>query len=197
MESGSKICDDELGKREGGYAAIFNHGGTVTAKAGSSIEGIDGRAIYADNGGVTTFAGSIKNITSSEAVKSAEDAGVAYYGSGNTVFTLASGGLIENIKSHDGTAADSALHLIGCTFKTEKDSSIQNLRVGVADMNGATVDLAGSLTNCDAKDVFFRLRGTQGTFTLQKTGSITKCKCRYGIDLFKWRSTYRYNCGNY
>ena len=175
MESGSKICDDELGKREGGYAAIFNHGGTVTAKAGSSIEGIDGRAIYADNGGVTTFAGSIKNITSSEAVKSAEDAGVAYYGSGNTVFTLASGGLIENIKSHDGTAADSALHLIGCTFKTEKDSSIQNLRVGVADMNGATVDLAGSLTNCDAKDVFFRLRGTQGTFTLQKTGSITKC----------------------
>ena len=175
MESGSKICDDNTGSRQGGYAAIFNHGGTVEAETGSSIESIDGRAIYADNGGVTTFAGSIKNITSSEAVKQAADAGVAYYGSGNTVFTLASGGLIEDIKSHDGTAADSALHLIGCTFKTEKDSSIQNLSVGVADMDGATVDLAGSLTNCDAKDVFFRLRGTQGTFTLQKTGSITKC----------------------
>ncbi len=175
MKSGSKICDDGTDSRQGGYAAIFNHGGTVEAETGSSIESIDGRAIYADNAGVTTFAGTIKEITSSEAVESAGDAGVAYYGSGSTVFTLASGGLIEDIKSHDGTAADSALHLIGCTFKTEKDSLMQNLSVGVADMNGATVDLAGSLTNCNAKDVFFRLRGTQGTFTLQKTGSITKC----------------------
>lgn len=175
MKSGSKICDDNPSSRQGGYAAIFNHGGTVEAETGSSIENIDGRAIYADNAGVTTFAGSIKEITSSEAVKSAGDAGVAYYGSGNTVFTLASGGSIEAIKSHDGTAADSALHLIGCTFKTEKGSYIQDLSVGIADMNGATVDLAGLITNCEAKDVFFRLRGTQGTFILRETGSIIEC----------------------
>ena len=175
LKSGSKICDDQLGKREGGYAAIFNHGGTVQAEKNSTVENIDGRAIYADNGGVTKFAGTIKDITSNEVVKQPGDAGTAYYGDGNTVFTLASGGSIENIKSHDGTAADSALHLIGCTFKTEKDSHIKNLSVGVADMNGATVDIAGAVTECSAKDVFFRMRGTQGTFTLQKTGSITKC----------------------
>ena len=175
MKSGSKICDDGSQKRAGGYAAIFNHGGTVQAEESSSIEDIDGRAIYADNAGVTTFAGSIKNITSSEAVKNPEDAGVVYYGRENTMFTLASGGIIENINSHDGTAADSALHLYGCTFKTERDSEIRDLNVGIADMDGATVDLAGSITNGNAKDVFFRLRGTQGTFTLRETGSITKC----------------------
>ena len=175
MKSGSKICDDELGEREGGYAAVFNHGGTFTMESGASIDSIDGRAIYADNAGVTTVAGSIKNITSSDVVKNEGDAGVAYFGDGNTKFTLASGGVIEDIKSHNNTAADSALHLIGCTFITEKDSLIQNLSVGIADMNGATVDIAGSITNCNAKDVFFRLRGTQGTFILQQTGSITKC----------------------
>lgn len=180
MKSGSKICDDAV-NRQGGYAAIYNHGGTVQAENGSSIEGIDGRAIYADNAGVTTFAGTIKDITSSEVVKQPGDAGTAYYGDGNTVFTLASGGSIESIKSHDGTAADSALHLIGCTFKTEKDSNIRDLSVGIADMNGATVDIAGAVTECSAKDVFFRMRGTQGTFTLQKTGSITKCDADTGL----------------
>ena len=54
MKSGSKICDDELGEREGGYAAVFNHGGTFTMESGASIDSIDGRAIYADNAGVTT-----------------------------------------------------------------------------------------------------------------------------------------------
>ena len=176
MKSGSKICDDKLNEREGGYAAIFNHGGTVNAETGSSIESIDGRAIYADNGGVTTFAGSIKEITSSEAVKQAGDAGVAYYGDGHTVFTLASGGSIEAIHSHDNSGADSVLHLIGCTFKTDRGSEIRNIEiVGIADMNGATVDLAGSISNCSAKDVFFRMRGTEGTFILRETGSITKC----------------------
>lgn len=180
MKSGSKICDDGSQKRAGGYAAVFNHGGTVQAEEGSSIEEIDGRAIYADNAGVTTFAGSIKNITSSESVKEAVDAGVAYYGSGNTVFTLASGGVIENINSHDGNKADSALHLIGGIFKTEQDSKICKLGVSAADMNGATVDLAGSIVDCQAGtiltgDVFFRMRGTESTFILQKTGSITNC----------------------
>ena len=177
MRSGSKICDDSLGTREGGYAAVFNHGGTFTAEQGSSIESIDGRAIYADNGGVTTVAGTIKGVTSSDVVKKEGDAGVAYFGDGNTTFTLASGGVIENINSHDKTAADSVLHLIGCTFNTEAGSEIRDIRpLGIADMNGATVNLGGSISNVDAKDVLFRLRGTEGTFRLLETGSIKECK---------------------
>lgn len=69
MESGSKICDDELGEREGGYAAIYNHGGTFEMKSGASIEDIDGRAIVADNAAVTTINGSISDITSNDKVK--------------------------------------------------------------------------------------------------------------------------------
>lgn len=182
MQSGSKICDDNLGTRAGGYAAVFNHGGTFTAEQGSSIEGIDGRAIFADNGGVTTFAGTIKNITSSEKVKIPDDAGVAYYGSGNTKFTLASGGVIESINSHDNIGSDSVLHLISCTFTTEQGSEIRNISPsGIADMNGATVDLGGSISNVNAKDVLFRMRGTQSAFYLRKTGSIKECAAHTAV----------------
>lgn len=183
METGSKICDDKLGNRAGGYAAVFNHGGTIIAKAGSSIESIDGRAIYADNGGVTTFAGSIKDITSNEVMKESSlakgggFAGMAYFGQGDTKFTLAEGGEVTDIKTHNGIKEDVVLHLIGCTFTMEEGSKLHGLgTVGIADMNGATVDIAGSVYDCDSKNVLFRLRGTKGDFYLRKSGSIKNCK---------------------
>ena len=183
MKSGSKICDDTLGSREGGYGAIFNHGGTVEAENGSSIESIDGRAIYADNGGVTNFAGTIKDITSNEVMKESSFAvgngfsGMAYFGQGHTQFTLGKGGEITDIKTHDDKQGDVVLHLIDCTFKMEEGSELHGTQiVGIADMNGATVDIAGSVYDCDSKNILFRLRGTQGTFYLRETGSIRECK---------------------
>ncbi len=181
MKSGSKICDDSTGSRQGGYAAIFNHGGTVTAETGSSIEGIDGRAIYADNGGVTTFSGSIKDITSNEVMKAAVNVGnggqgfggVAYYGDGHTQFTLGDCGSITDIKSHDNKAADVMLHLISCTFKMDAGSEVYGIQtIGLADMNGATVDIAGSVHDCSTGTVPFRMRGTQGSFYLREGGEI-------------------------
>lgn len=181
MKSGSKICDDNLGSRKGGYAAIFNHGGTVQAENGSSIESIDGRAIFADNGGVTTFAGTIKNITSNEVMKEAVNVGgggkgfggVAYYGDGHTEFTLSEGGSITDIKSHDGQVADVMLHLISCTFKMDAGSEVYGIQtIGLADMNGATVDIAGSVHDCSTGTVPFRMRGTQGSFYLREDGEI-------------------------
>lgn len=181
MKSGSRICDDSLDSRKGGYAAIFNHGGTVTAETGSSIEGIDGRAIYADNGGVTTFGGAIKNITSNEVMKAAVNVGnggqgfggVAYYGDGHTEFTLSEGGSITDIKSHDGQAADVMLHLISCTFKMDAGSEVCGIQtIGLADMNGATVDIAGSIHDCSTGTVPFRMRGTQGSFYVREGGKI-------------------------
>lgn len=181
MRSGSKICDDNLGPRKGGYAAIFNHGGTVQAENGSSIESIDGRAIFADNGGVTTFAGTIKDITSNEVMKEAVNVGnggqgfggVAYYGDGHTEFTLSEGGSITDIKSHDGQAADVMLHLISCTFKMDAGSEVYGIQtIGLADMNGATVDIAGSVHDCSTGTVPFRMRGTQSSFYLREDGEI-------------------------
>lgn len=181
MKSGSKICDDSPGSRKGGYAAIYNHGGTVTAETGSSIEGIDGRAVYADNGGVTTFSGAIKNITSNEVMKAAVKVGnggqgfggVAYYGDGHTEFTLSEGGSITDIKSHDGQAADVMLHLISCTFKMDAGSEVYGIQtIGLADMNGAMVDIAGSIHDCSTGTVPFRMRGTQGSFYVREGGKI-------------------------
>lgn len=185
MKSGSKICDDGTGSRKGGYGAIFNHGGTVQAENGSSVESIDGRAIFADNGGVTTFAGTIKNVTSNEVMKEATNTGsmgsgfggMAYYGSGNTEFTLGKGGSITDIKSHDGKQADVILHLIGGTFTMDEGSEIYGIQVvGIADMNGATVNIAGSVHDCDIKNIYFRMRGSASTLKMQETGSIKNCK---------------------
>lgn len=182
MKFGSKIVDDSNGSRNGGYAAVFNHGGTFTAEAGSAIENIDGRAIYGDNAGVTNFSGTMKNITSNEVMERAKNSGnggnsfggIAYYGDGKTQFTLGKSGSITDIKSHDTQKVDVMLELISCTFKTEAGSEISNIQtIGLADMNEATVDIAGSVHDCNTGNVLFRMRGTQSTFKLQQGGTIT------------------------
>lgn len=181
MRSGSKICDDSTGSRKGGYAAIFNHGGTVTAEEGSSIEAIDGRAIYADNGGVTTFSGAIKNITSNEVMKNAvagaansDFAGIAFYGPDHTSFTLGKGGVIADIKSHDKSAADVVLYLGVADFVMEAGSEMYDIQAcGIAVMNGATVDIAGSVHDCSTGTVPFRMRNDSSSFYLHEGGELT------------------------
>lgn len=181
MQEGSKICDDNVGSREGGYAAIYNHGGTVTVDKGASIENIDGRAIYADNGADTTVNGIIQNITSNTVMKQSSFAtgngfaGIAYYGDGHTAFTL--GGEITHLKIGNGKKqTDVALHLISCDFTMTEGSKIQNIeKIGIADINGARVKIAGSVTNCNTENVLFRLRGTMHTFILEETGLIENC----------------------
>lgn len=181
MESGSKICDDGIGSREGGYAAVFNHGGSVVAEAGALIEGIDGRAVYSDNGGVTNYCGGIKDITSNECMVKAKNVGnggsgfggVAYYGEGHTRFTLGNGGFITDIRSHDDQASDVMLHLGVCDFTMESGSKIYGINtVGLADMNGATVGIAGEISDCSTRTVPFRMRNSSSAFYLREGGVI-------------------------
>ena len=189
MESGSKICDDELGEREGGYAAIYNHGGTFEMKSGASIEDIDGRAIVADNAAVTTINGSISDITSNDKVKFNAGAmnggfgGILLYASGNAKTTLGSTAVISNIESHDNTSADVMLWLVGATFETEQGSVIKDIDIiGLADSNGSTMRLDGRVENCKLDKVLFRVRGGSGTFELEEHGIITNSSTSdYGI----------------
>lgn len=66
MQSGSKIIDDKSTPREGGVAAIWSQGGKIEMQEGSEISGIDGRAIYLEDGGIATIDGAIHDITSNE-----------------------------------------------------------------------------------------------------------------------------------
>ncbi len=185
MKAGSKICDDGSKSREGGYAAIFNHGGTVTMETGSSIESIDGRATYIDNGGYTMVNGSISNITANSKMKlwngnaASAFSGMVGYVDGHASFVLGSTGSITNIfpNPYNKTPqTDVAFHLHGGTLATEKDSSITGIEtIGLVDSDGGTIDIAGKITDCHTRNVFFRLRGTQITFKLQKSGIITNC----------------------
>ena len=187
MKSGSKICDDELKKRKGGYAAVFNHGGTFTMENGASIESIDGRAVYNDNGGKTSVNGEIKNITTNDYMVHSTDVGpsgnsnhfggIVAFVDGNCTFTLGETGRITDIKSHNNDQVDILFYLNGGTLNTAEGSEIYEIQtVGLVDSNGGVTEIGGSITGCDTKNILFRLRGGGDvTFKLLEGGSITNC----------------------
>lgn len=191
MEAGSKIIDDSLGNREGGVAAIWSQGGKIEMEEGSSIEKIDGRAIYLEDGGNATVNGSIQNITANSVMTSdpakgstpGEGAsggfgGIAVAALGNSHFTLESAGSISDIKTDpdDVKGGDVAIWLAPGSFIMEENSRMENIQtIGLVDSNGGKIEIGGTLSNCELRNVFFRMRGTQSTFILQETGTITNC----------------------
>ena len=192
MKSGSQIIDDlNSDGRKGGVAAIWSQGGNVVMEAGASIKDINGRAIYLEDGGNATVNGSIQNITANDVMTSnpadgsslGEGAsggfgGIAVAALGNSHFTLGSAGSISDIKTDpdDAKGGDVAIWLAPGSFVMEENSRMENIEtIGLVDNNGGTIDIGGTITNCNSKNVLFRLRGTKSTFKLQESGIITKC----------------------
>ncbi len=192
MKSGSQIIDDlNLRDRKGGVAAIWSQGGNVVMEAGASIKDINGRAIYLEDGGNATVNGSIQNITAngvmtSDPAKGSDlgggasggFGGIAVAALGNSHFTLESAGSISDIKTDpdDVKGGDVAIWLAPGSFVMEENSRMENIEtIGLVDNNGGTIDIGGTITKCNSKNVFFRLRGTQSTFKLQESGIITNC----------------------
>ena len=187
MESGSKIIDDSLGSRKGGVAAIWSQGGIVEMKAGSSINNIDGRAIFLEDGGVADVYGAINDITANSYMtfdpgKGSTPggggtnngfAGIAAAITGNSTFTLGEGGTVSNIVSDAGNASDIAFMLVGSSLITEKGSKISDINtIGIVDNNGGKIDINGTVSGCTTKNVLFRLRGAAVTFVLGESGLI-------------------------
>ena len=192
MKSGSQIIDDlNSGDRKGGVAAIWSQGGNVVMEAGASITDIDGRAIYLEDGGNATVNGSIQNITANSVMTSDPATGsdrgggasggfggIAVAALGNSHFTLESAGSISDIKTdpNDVRGGDVAIWLAPGSFIMEENSRMENIQtIGLVDNNGGIIEIGGTLSNCELRNVFFRMRGTQSTFILQETGTITNC----------------------
>lgn len=191
MEAGSKIIDDSLGNRKGGVAAIWSQGGKIEMEEGSSIEKIDGRAIYLEDGGNATVNGSIQNITAngvmtSDPAKGSDlgggasggFGGIAVAALGNSHFTLENAGSISDIKTdpNDVRGGDVAIWLAPGSFIMEENSRMENIQtIGLVDNNGGIIEIGGTVSNCELRNIFFRMRGTQSTFILQETGTITNC----------------------
>ena len=180
MEAGSKIVDGE-GKREGGYAAVWSQGGQIRIDSGASIHDIDGRAIYLEDGGSALVNGDIHSIVPNDKMQYYNHAsnggfgGMVCYAEANSSFTLGESGVIRDLGTNS-KSIDVAIMLVSSTMNTLNGSSIEDIEtIGIVDNNGGTIELAGTVTNCDTDKVFFRLRGTQNTFKLQESGIITKC----------------------
>lgn len=196
MQAGSQIIDDSLGKRAGGAAAVWSQGGIVEVQSGAKIAGIDGRAMYLEDGAYAQVTGSIENITANAVMANTPDkttdlgggamnggfAGIAVAAWGNSTFVLGddSGqqlGIISNIKSNDGTSADVATFLSGSTFSMKEGSVFSDIEtIGLMDDNGGHVFINGTVRNCHTEKVLFRVRGGAnygGDFTLQEKGAIT------------------------
>lgn len=193
MKSGSQIIDDlDSDDRKGGVAAIWSQGGNVVMEAGASIKDINGRAIYLEDGGNATVNGSIQNITANDVMTSnpadgsslGEGAsggfgGIAVAALGNSHFTLGSAGSISDIKTDpdDAKGGDVAIWLAPGSFVMEENSRMEKIEtIGLVDNNGGTIDIGGTITNCNSQNVLFRLRGGGDVkFTLQESGLITNC----------------------
>lgn len=192
MEAGSKIIDDSLGNRKGGVAAIWSQGGKIEMEEGSSIEKIDGRAIYLEDGGNATVNGSIQDITAngvmtSDPAKGSDlgggasggFGGIAVAALGNSHFTLESAGSISDIKTdpNDVRGGDVAIWLAPGSFIMEENSRMENIQtIGLVDNNGGIIEIGGTISNCNSNNVFFRLRGGGTvTFRLLEEGSVTDC----------------------
>lgn len=179
MKSGSKIIDDNMDEiRQGGFGAIWNQGGKFEMESGASIENLNGRAVYSEDGGKNFVDGTISDIISNEKMQYYNYAsnegfgGIAFYGESNSIFTL--GGAVSNIYSHDDSEIDVAIMIVsGTTFEMTNGSYIKGINtIGLVDSNGGKTIIAGEVSDCHTKKVFFRLRGTQSTFILEESGKI-------------------------
>lgn len=191
MQTGSKIIDDTIGSRKGGVAAVWSQGGKIEMQEGSEISGIDGRAIFLEDGGIATVCGSITDITANSVMTYDPEkssslgggalgggfGGIAVAARGNSTFTLGKSGIITRIVSDESKAGDVAVMLEGSTFATEKDSMVCDIDViGLVDNNGGKIEIGGSVTRCDSGNILFRLRGGgEIPFKLLEGGNITQC----------------------
>lgn len=114
MQTGSKIIDDTIGSRKGGVAAVWSQGGKIEMQEGSEISGIDGRAIFLEDGGIATVCGSITDIAANSVMTYDPEkgsslgggalggfGGIAVAARGNSTFTLGKNGIITRIVSDE------------------------------------------------------------------------------------------------
>ena len=198
MQSGSKIIDDKSTPREGGVAAIWSQGGKIEMQEGSEISGIDGRAIYLEDGGIATIDGAIHDITSNEVMTDNPEkgsnqgkgatgdgfAGIALALFGNSHATLTENGEIYKIASHDDNVVDVVLFgTYPSSFTMEKGSTLTGTEgeyVSILDSNGMNVYIDGTISNFDTKNskkqnVLIRTRNNGFTFEIQENGIIENC----------------------
>ena len=127
MKAGSKICDSETHTRirgatdsYGPAGAVWVQSGKVEMQEGSSIEDMNGRAIYADGAGSdVTVDGTISGITGNGSMWQ-DNNGMAIY-----LRNMASGIITENCEIHDVSGA-SAIYLIGNNTEEKSKFEMQN-----------------------------------------------------------------------
>ena len=185
MESGSKIIDDGFTDREGGFAAVWNQGGTFTMEEGAEISDVYGRALYSEDGGKSEINGVISRITpvynaNFQEYKRATDgtgfAGIAVFEDASSEVTLGPSGRIRDITTSKRT--DAVLFLWHASkFSMENGSEISDItEVGIVDCDGNnSVSIDGKITDCDLKNIAIRFRGNDNHFNLLENGIITNC----------------------
>lgn len=131
MKSGSVIEDepavittrgsdaDKEDAARGPAGAVWLQGGSFTMEAGTKIQNVNGRAVYADGGSVSV-GGTISNITGNANMWQGED-GTAIHLRNKASGTLLSGGIIKEIS---GTKSSSAVYVHTSTLNCNEESKI-------------------------------------------------------------------------
>lgn len=115
MRSGSKICDDTATKHGeseeedlGPTGAVWVQSGSFTMETGAEISGINGRAVYADQGTVN-MGGTISNLTYNENFQNAFQ-GLAVHLRGGATGEVS--GEVHSLDCPDNVNTSSVLHVV-------------------------------------------------------------------------------------
>ena len=172
MRSGSKICDDlaiEHGESEeedlGPTGAVWVQSGSFTMEAGAEISGINGRAVYADQGTVN-MCGTISDLTYNENFQNAFQ-GLAVHLRGG-----ADGEVSGEVCDIRLTAANgSALHVVdnGVLDISGHVYGITNAGSSNRVVNGEGIDtevnISGRISNITSGYVLYLSEAAEGTLT--------------------------------
>ena len=153
MKSGSVIEDepavittrgsdaDKKDAAKGPAGAVWLQGGSFTMEAGTKIQNVNGRAVYAD-GGEVTVGGTISKITGNTNMWQGKD-GTAIHLRNNATGTLTATGLITNV-----TGGGTIVNLSGSTYTMDAGSVMSgNQGNNIAAFGGAnTILMNGEIT---------------------------------------------------
>ena len=185
MENGSKITDT-LGitrtKGKGGTGpagAVWVQSGKVEMQEGSSIENLNGRAIYADGAGSdVTVDGTISGITVNDKMWNGKQ-GVAIHLRNHSAGNLSANGIIKNIS---GSGSNAVFIHSYASFEMVKNSAIKNVKgVGVqlyGDVGG-TLYMDGEITKCTDSAIHMNADLSKGN-TVPEAGSDRVLKATIG-----------------
>ena len=163
-------------KSVGPAGAVWLQGGKLVMEKGSTIQNVNGRAVYAD-GGTVTISGTISGISANKNAMWQADNGTAIHLRNRAEGTLTSTAVIEDI-----SGGGNAVYSNSCDLTAENGSVIEKCTstIGIAVTGACKVNLDGEITGLTGAAQAINLNQGEFHVTIGKNAYIHDNEVGYG-----------------